>query len=186
MDSMNLTGATMRNDDLSLRVAEYNKNVQSVLDDINQLKAKVDYNRKAFENGCKELSNELGYEVNEENIRKVYEELTSKMEQQVDNGMQAIKRIKAQLNGNSNDSEHVQVDDSKQVQTGASEQVQADMAEFGFFGQQPAPVAQSVYPNVQMVQNNTANMQQNETVPQGGDGIVGINNFGNMMSGLTI
>lgn len=81
---------------------QYNATVKAYRDKANQLQTEIKINKEQLQNACKELSVELGIEVNESNLREVLEQQEAKIQTTINTGTAVINKIKAEQSGNVN------------------------------------------------------------------------------------
>lgn len=82
------------------RIKQYNNRVNEGKQKVAQDRAEIELTRKEIKRLCGELSEELGIEVNEQNIEQIYNEHVQNIMTQVENGEQILNRIDAAENGN--------------------------------------------------------------------------------------
>ncbi len=80
------------------RIKRYNDNLKREVARSAQLKAELEFNTNELNRLCQELSDDLGIEVNEQNIELVYTELVKKIENNLQVGEEMLDRVKEQSN----------------------------------------------------------------------------------------
>lgn len=75
------------------RIKQYNSRVAEGKQKVAQVRAEIQVTKREIERLCKELTNELGVEVNEQNIEQIYNEHVANIMRQVENGEQILNRI---------------------------------------------------------------------------------------------
>ena len=73
-------------------VKKYNQRVNEAKQKVAQSRAEIEVSRREMERLCKELSVELGIDVNEDNIEKIYAEHISKIKAQIEEGERILNR----------------------------------------------------------------------------------------------
>ena len=59
-------------------IKRYNNKLREYKQMASELKARIDFSRSELEKQCREISNELGYEVTPDNIEEVYREVVKR------------------------------------------------------------------------------------------------------------
>lgn len=136
-------------------VRKYNTSLKQYKDKAFKLNAEIEYTSKTIDTLCKELSNELGIEVNRDNLERIYAEQVEKIESALRSGNAVLSKI-AQ--------EEVRVQQMQQTQP--VQQVQS--MERQVFTQPSGVVTQQPFtsPNGVVVQTQVNN-------PVGTDGLTG-------------
>ncbi len=80
------------------RIKRYNDNLKREVARSAQLRAELEFNTNELNRLCQELSDDLGIEVNEQNVEMVYMELVKKIENNLQVGEEMLNRIKEQSN----------------------------------------------------------------------------------------
>ena len=74
-------------------IKRYNNKLREYKQMASELKARIDFSRSELEKQCREISNELGYEVTPDNIEEVYREVVKKVQNTLKHGQEILERI---------------------------------------------------------------------------------------------
>lgn len=152
------------------RIKQYNNRVTECKQKVAQDRAEIEVSRREIKRLCSELSEELGIEVNEQNIEQIYNEHVQNIMTQVENGEAILNRI--------DDAENAQLGGLESIGTvgniGASTYGQNVTQQMFGASQQGAPVQN----NIPVQQAAPAQQQAAPQQAQGNEMFAGIPTFG--------
>lgn len=83
-------------------IKKYNASLKEQREKAASLKAQIDYTEKELEQLCKELSTELGVEVNKSNIEQIYNDELNKINSTLQSGNAVLAKIVSEGNAVAN------------------------------------------------------------------------------------